>query len=647
MPAAPAPSARPIWPVAAIVMAGAVTYANGLGHPFIFDDSSAIVDNPTIRALRTSALGGPFQLPTAGRPLVNVAFAVNYALGGVEPWGYHAVNLGLHVMCAVLLFALLRRLLQFQRVEPYVAGSETPIAAAVATIWVVHPLNSEIVNYAAQRTEVMMALAFLLTLYCGVQAIGSGRRSLWESLSVTACAAGMACKESMIVAPVMMLLVDATLDTGSIAKAVRRRPVYYAALFASWLVLAALVLEGPRWRSAGFSSGVSWWVYLINQAPVIARYLLLTFWPASLVLDYGEPAALTFAAVTPSFILVPLLVLCTIVCWFRAPLPALLGTWFFVTLAPTSSVIPIATEVAAERRMYLPVIAVLTMVVFAGRAAVQAIRPARLRDAAFAAGAAVVVCGLAVCTIHRNSEYASPLQIWQTSVDRFPTGRSHYNLGLELKAAGRRQEAIAQYEAAQATSADAHYAMGFELDEDGRHPQAITEYQAFIAMKPLDVNVPRAYHQIGRDLMLLGRRDEAIAAFREVLARSPHDIDALGGIADVQIAQEQWSDAVATYLEYLRVNPSNSSARFNLGLSLLHLSRFEDAVKVFADLVGAEPRNVAVRVNLGTALAALGRRAEAVRTLGQAAQLETDPDGRRSITALIDEIQSEVETPAK
>jgi tetratricopeptide (TPR) repeat protein len=624
--------------VAAIVMAGAVAYANALGHPFIFDDSAAIVDNPSIRALRTSALGGPFQLPTAGRPLVNVAFAVNYALGGVAPWGYHAVNLGLHVMCAVLLFALLRRLLQVQRVEPYVAGSETPIAAAVATIWVVHPLNSEIVNYAAQRTEAMMALAFLLTLYCGAQAIGSGRRFLWESLSVTACAAGMACKESMIAAPVMMLLVDATLNAGSIAKALRRRPVYYAALFASWLVLAALILEGPRWRSAGFSSGVSWWVYLLNQAPMIARYLLLTFWPASLVLDYGEPVALTLAAVTPSFILISLLVLCTIVCWFRAPLLALLGTWFFVTLAPTSSIVPIATEAGAERRMYLPVIAVLTIVVFAGRAAVQRVQPARLRQAVFATGAAVVVCGLAACTIHRNSEYASPLRIWQTAVSRFPTGRSHYNLGLELRAAGRRQEAIAQYEAALATNADAHYAMGFELDEDGRHHEAIAQYQAFVAMKPLDVNVPRAYHQIGRDLIALGRRDEAVAAFREVLARSPHNVDALGGIADVQIAQEQWSDAAATYLEYLRVNPSNSNARFNLGLALLHLTRFEEAVKVFADLVGAEPRNVGARVNLGTALASLGRRDEAVRTLGQAAQIETDPDGRRSITMLIDEI---------
>jgi tetratricopeptide (TPR) repeat protein len=628
-------------------MAGAITYANALGHPFIFDDSTAIVDNPTIRALRTSALGGPFQLPTAGRPLVNVAFAVNYALGGVEPWGYHAVNLGLHVMCAVLLFALLRRLLQFRRVGPYAGGSETSIAAAVASIWVVHPLNSEIVNYATQRTETMMALAFLLTLYSGVRATGSGRRVLWETVSVTACAAGMGCKESMIAAPVMMLLVDATLDAGSIAKAIRRRPAYYAALFASWLVLAALILEGPRWHSAGFSSGVPWWEYLLDQAPMIARYLLLTFWPASLVLDYGEPAAVTLAAVAPSFILIVLLVLCTIVCWMRAPLLGLAGTWFFVTLAPTSSIVPIATEAGAERRMYLPVIAVLTMVVFAVHAVVQRIQPARLRGPVFATGAAVAVCGLAVCTLHRNSEYGSPLQIWQTAVDRFPTGRSHYNLGLELRAAGRRQEAIAQYQAALATSADAHYAMGFELDEDRRHQEAIGEYRAFVAQKPLDVNVPRAYHQIGRDLLALGRRDEAVAAFREVLARRPHDVDALGGIADVQIAQGLWSDAAATYVEYLRVNPSNSNARFNLGLSLLHLTRFEDAVKVFGDLVAAEPRNVGARVNLGTALASLGRRDEAVRALGQAAQVETDPDGRRSIAMLIDEIRSRVETPAK
>jgi tetratricopeptide (TPR) repeat protein len=620
-----------VWPLALIGMAGVAAYANALGHPFIFDDSLSIIDNPSIRTVGTSLLGGPSQLPTAGRPLVNVSFALNYAVGGLDPWGYHAVNLLLHIACGMLLFALLRRLLE--------GAVATGLAAYVATIWMVHPLNSEVVNYATQRTEAMMALAFLTTLYAGVRGLGAHRPHGWDVLSVTACAGGMACKESMITAPVMMLLLDATLMSGTIVTALRRRPRYYAALFASWTVLAALMVEGPRWHSAGFSSGVSPWVYLLNQPPLITRYLGLSFWPGSLVLDYGEPAATTFSAVAPSFIFVTLLVIATLVAWLRIPTLAVAGTWFWITLAPTSSIVPIATEAGAERRMYLPLIAIIVIAVFAARALVRLIGSDRVRRLVLRSAATVAVCALAATTVHRNSEYRTPLHIWQTVVDRYPTGRAHYNLGLELKAAGRRRDALAQYRVGLATSADAHYAMGFELDEDGHHEEAIAEYQTYIAMKPSDVNVPRAYHQIGRALMALGRRDAAIAAFGEVLARKPRDVDAVAGIADTQMAAERWADAARSYAQYIALNPTSDAPRLNLGLSLLRLERFDDAVQVFRDLVALNPRMVAARVNLGTALASLRRYDEAVRVLTQAQQIESDPDGRRAITAMIEELQ--------
>ena len=72
---------------------------------------------------------------------------------------------------------------------------------------------------------------------------------------------------------------------------------YYGALFATWLVLAALIVEGPRWRSAGFSSGVSPITYLLEQPRLIVRYLRLVFAPAGLVLDYGEPATRVLGSV--------------------------------------------------------------------------------------------------------------------------------------------------------------------------------------------------------------------------------------------------------------------------------------------------------------------------------------------------------------
>ena len=103
---------------ALIVVAGLMAYVNALGHPLVFDDASTIAGNASIRTVTGSVRGGPAQSATAGRPLVNLTFAINYALHGVAPWGYHAVNLGIHLLCALLVFALLRRMFQL----PLVAG---------------------------------------------------------------------------------------------------------------------------------------------------------------------------------------------------------------------------------------------------------------------------------------------------------------------------------------------------------------------------------------------------------------------------------------------------------------------------------------------------------------------------------------------
>ena len=416
-----APAAQSWLPVLLIAAVGVVAYLNALGHPFLFDDKGAIVENETIRSLWASLAGGPEQFPTAGRPLLNASFALNYAFGELAPWGYHAVNLGLHVLSAVVLLALTRRVLLLARLPEFLKGRESGFAAVLALLWVVHPVNSEIVNYATQRSEGLMALSLLATLYLGVRGSIEERPAWWYVASVVACAAGMASKESMVVAPVLMLLLDATFISGGLLSAVRARPWYYAGLFATELLLAVLIIDGPRSHSAGFSSGVSPWTYLLDQAPLIVHYLRLAVWPTGLVLDYGEPTLRTLGEVWPQGAAVLLLLLATVVAWFRVPALAFLGTWFFITLAPTSSVLPIATEVGAERRMYLPLIALLALMLVAAARLLKTVRtPGTERTVALSL-AGVVCAVFVVLTVVRNSEYATGLGIWQTVVDRRPT----------------------------------------------------------------------------------------------------------------------------------------------------------------------------------------------------------------------------------
>lgn len=629
---------QPWWPVAAIAAAALVAYGNALGHPFLFDDAGAIVDNQTIRSFWSSLAGGPEQFPTAGRPLLNASFALNYALGELAPWGYHAFNLAAHLLAALVLFALTRRVLRLPRMPALLAGQETGFATVLALLWAVHPVNSEIVNYATQRSEGLMALALLATLYFGVRASAEMQPARWQIASIAACAAGMACKESMVVAPVLMLVLDATFITGGPLQAVRERPWYYAALFATELLLAALIAGGPRSHSAGFSSGVAPWTYLLNQAPLIVHYLRLAVWPTGLVLDYGEPALLTLADVWPAGVAVLVLLAATVVAWFRVPALAFLGTWFFITLAPTSSVLPIATEVGAERRMYLPLVVVLAVLLVAAMRLLHTVREPGARRTVAMGVAGVVCVVLASLTVMRNSEYATGVGIWQSVVDRRPTGRAHYYLGLELKAAGRRSDALEQYRLALNTSPDAHYAMGFEMAADGRHPDAAAYYREFIRLKPLDGNVPRAYYNLGRSLMALGRPEEAVAAFRETLARRAAEKEATAGLADALFAMGRLDEAATTYSTYLQLAPGDPSALFAMGLTLARLGRNDEARTAFTSVIAQQPTNVAAHVNLASALANTGRNDEAVREFRRAVELEPDPESKRGLEQAIAEL---------
>jgi hypothetical protein len=295
------PRRAPLLAAALIVAALVAAYANSFRGPFVFDDVEAIVENETIRSLAApgAVLSPPFAdgQTVGGRPLVNLTLALNYAAGGLNPTGYHVVNLAIHLSAALVLFALIRRTLLIpppSEVRPPPSGA-LPFAAAVALLWGLHPLQTESVTYVIQRAESLMGLLYLLTLYCFVRGVerpsfagpSEGKKTgIWMGLSVGACFLGMATKEVMVSAPVLVLLYDRAFVSGTIAAAWRRRRLYYASLAATWVLLGALVLSTKdRGGSMGLGLSVSLGDYLLTQGPAILHYLRLVVWPQPLVFD--------------------------------------------------------------------------------------------------------------------------------------------------------------------------------------------------------------------------------------------------------------------------------------------------------------------------------------------------------------------------
>jgi hypothetical protein len=372
--------------------------------PFIYDDRISIVSNDSIKSLwplvgtadRAAPLTPPADLPTSARPLVNLSFAIDYHFGGFNTTGYHVVSLALHFCSSLLLWAIICRTLRL----PYFAGRVDSyaswLALVVALLWALHPLQTEAVTYATQRTELMMALFYLATFYCSLRYWSASprttRRAAWLILAILACLAGMASKEVMISAPLMVLLYERTFISGSLVNALRRSWPLYIGLASTWILVLGLALNSPHGQTAGFGIGVSavaWW---LTQTRILLIYLKLSVWPSPLLIDYKLPYFTTLSESWMYVAPILLLGLATLILLLRNKPLGFLGTFVIAILAPTT-LVPIVTEMAAERRMYLPLAAIVVMLVIGGLQLVEFVASlaARNRQAPVGRGLTIVV----------------------------------------------------------------------------------------------------------------------------------------------------------------------------------------------------------------------------------------------------------------
>lgn len=583
MPPAPAKiisrAPAPWWALALLILAVVLAYANSFAVPFVFDDQLAVVENPTLHSLAT-AFSPPHGAGATveGRPLFNATLALNYAASGLGVWSYHAVNLAIHLLAALTLFGLLRRVLP--KID---SRLDDPIALAVVLLWAVHPLQTESVTYIAQRTESLMGLLFLATLYLFLRGTEAetkaetapqtaSHRHHWFAAAFITCLLGMATKEVMVAAPVLVLLFDRTFVSGSWREAWRRHRGFHLALAATWLLLAALVLgAGNRGGTIGASAGVAWWQYALTQSRAVLHYLRLALWPAPLVFDYG-PDFVTAGEAMPFLLLDVVLLGATLWALVRKPAAGFLGAWFFVILAPTSSVVGGTRQMLAEHRMYLSLAAVAIAVVllvhrFAGRRGVMAF-------------ASLATCALAFATSQRNHDYRSELALWADTVAKRPDNPfARYNYGKGLAEAGQYEAAVAQDTAAirlRPGLVGAQVNLANALGHLGRTAEAIPHYEAALQLKP---DYARAHFNLGNALLQLDRKPEAAEHFRAAVRLDPQDAEARDNLGGVLLDLGDLPAAEKEFQEVLRLNPGLAETHCNLGT--VYLLQGKPAAAIF------------------------------------------------------------------
>lgn len=678
------------WQAGIVILTIVLTYSGSLRSPFLFDDIGAVVNNATIRDLTSSAIWRPPTdgSTTTGRPVVNVSFAINYALSGESTWSYHAFNLAIHALAALMLLGIVRRtLLRTRRVQP--AGMSRAVdidgaATLAALLWALHPLQTESVISIAQRTESLCGLFYLLTLYAFIRSVDdeppadrseigaptgaplrgtgvsdSGRRTRWLAISVLSCFFGMGTKEVMVTAPLLVLLYDRTFVAGRFGAALRRRSRYYASLATAWLVLVWLVIGsgGARGTAAGFGLGITSWDYLLTQASAIVRYVGLSVWPSRLTFDYGTATAHSFVDVWWQAALVISLLTASIWALLQRLPMGFLGVAFFLILAPSSSVVPLVTQTVAEHRMYLPLAAMTTLAAIAGFGFDK--RAARFALVALAIALAWVTQG-------RIHDYRSAVAIWSDTVAKVPTNaRAHNNLASALQQQGATKEANVHFARAVALDPNyfsARYNWGVALLDQGRVPEAIAQLESAVSLAP---NHPDALVNLGTALVRAQRADEAIPRFETALRLSPNaDVHYDLGIAlldtgRMDAATDHFTSALQLnarlpeahyqlgrlaeragrlveaeehYNATVRLAPNHAAAHSKLGLLLARTERLDAAAEHFRAVVRLQPNDADAHANLGNVLLLQSQPRAALASYEEALRLRPDdPRTRENI----------------
>ena len=560
------------WIVLALVVATTLAYVPALRAPFVVDDNWAIEP-----AGHWQAAEG---MPTAGRPMALATLAANYAVNralGVDqrpdPHGpnkgvsYRLFNLFVHLFAGALLFAVLRRGMREGAIPDEWRAIADPVAGIVTALWLLHPIQSEVINYIVQRTEAQASLCYLAVLYASQRAWPGAlwSRVRWYAVAVIACVLGMLSKEIVISAPLAVMLYDRAFRLPSWRALLwpgNGRGFLYVALWISCLVPLALVARTGRGEPPDLHLLVPWYAYLYTQCWAIAHYLRLVVWPNALSADYGF-RAIHGARGVPGLLLLSVLGAATLAAWARVQRWgwfAFLASMFFMLLAPSSSVVPVALEIAAERRIYLALAPVLVVAVVGVEWIRRRVAPQVSRRWLWGGGAGVAGA-LAVATAMRSRTYTSPEALWRSAAQAVPENS---------RALGFLGVALFNSRPPKVAAAESAFVMAFAHDSSCQG--GCREYATLLASE--------------------GKFSEAVPLLERQV---------------VQYGSRAMNDVLLNQ---------------QLALDLMRLNDYKDAVPDLERLVQLDP-NVPHFVALGVACLSAGRREEAVATFRHIAALDS------------------------
>jgi tetratricopeptide (TPR) repeat protein len=583
-----------------LLLATFAAYAQVFQHDFVnYDDPDYVSENAHVRAGLTSA--GLRWAFTSGDdanwlPLTRLSHMLDAQLFGLSSGFHHLINVLLHALSTLLLFAVLQR-----------TTGALWRSASVAFLFALHPLHVESVAWIAERKDVLSAFFWFLTLWAYVRYVEQpGPRRY--CLTLAAFALGAMSKPMIVTLPFVLLLLDVW--------PLRRRPsarllLEKVPLFAMSIVFS-LVTYIVQHRGGS--------VIALDSLPITTRvsnalvsyvaYLGQMLWPMRLAAFYPLPADIpVWQVLAAAAVLLGITFL--VVRLLRSyPYLAVGWFWYLGTLVPVIGLVQVGTQSRADRYTYIPLVGIFILIAW-GVADVSKrwpkAKPTLIGVYAIACAACFMVTWFQI-GYWRNSEALFEHAIRVTSGNYI----AYNGLGIALRHQDRFEAAGANYDQAiniRPQFPDAHTNLADVLLLQGHPEDAIPHLLIALRIKP---DSAEAHVNLGAALNKLGRHAESIAQYREALRLQPDNAVAHGGLGGSLADAGQTSEALREMLEAVRINPDYADGHNDLGILLGTLGRTDEAVVQFTEAVRLRPDDSEAHYNLGTAFGAQGRLSEAM-----------------------------------
>lgn len=628
-------------PIVCITIWGAAIYSNILRVPFVFDDLVYIQNNPILK--------NPLNLAdiigfAPSRWIGFFTFGLNYYFGQENTFGYHLVNLAIHIGSAISCYWLVLLTFRTPRLRDQASSDfKSTMALLAGLIFVSHPVQTEAVTYIWQRVESLAAFFYLLSLASYVKSRLEEDRNRKSSKVIPLIYYVASCvlaymsamtKEIAVTLPAAVILYE-ILFFGNIATRFRRVMLKATPFLCLLIIVPVLAQKSPTVTENLLYESPPTWSYMLTQTRVIAAYLRLLVWPVEQNLDYDFPLSqsLLEPEVLLSVSLIMLIVILGLLLYKTSPLVTFGTVWFFLTLSPTSSIIPLP-DVIFEHRLYLPLVGfvfVMTGIIAAFRKHWRPLSMVMI----------IVLLLFSAGTYYRNSIWQNDLTLWQDTVRKSPCkARPHVNLAISYVNVGEYDKAVDELLRAVVLKPDyasAHENLGVAYFRKGAYQQAIAAFKKAI---DLDSSQASTYNAVAEAYMHVGKKDLAMKNFKKALSLNPSLLSARNNLGLILAEKGLYSRAIAEFERLLQFDPSHKEAAFNLARAYTLSGQVDRAVRQYQKVIKLEPNFAEAYHNLGILyLNFLDKPDEAKRYFERELVLTKDPQMAAQIKEIVIQIE--------